>query len=380
MIAWTREHVAAIAMADDNTIPHIRREDVHRLVPGVDLWDLWPVREHDGSMASLCGGQVWIALSAPAEGDIGLRHNIARLRAIGFVDGAWIDMGPLFEEGGALGSRQWAGCARLDQESGVLTVLYTAAGRLGEEALTFEQVIARGTGVVSCDEGRLVLERQGEHEIVLDADGTWYKQAKEVTGRAGFIDAFRDPFLFVDPADGVEYVLFTATLAGAESQYDGAIGVARTAGDAFELLPPLAHADGVNNELERPHVVHVDGGYYVFFSTQRRTFDPSCQGPTGLYGFYGESLFGPYRPLNGSGLVIANPPREPFQGYSWLVLNDLSVVSFVDMHNLAGTHPDDIGGVGLREYFGATAAPILQIEVSGDRTRLVGAHGPLELL
>ena len=35
-------------------------------------------------------------------------------------------------------------------------------------------------------------------------------------------------------------------------------------------------------------------------------------------------------PLNGTGLVFANPDTAPKQAYSWLVLPDLQVTSFID--------------------------------------------------
>ena len=140
------------------------------------------------------------------------------------------------------------------------------------------------------------------------------------------------------------------------------------------MLDPLVTADGVNNELERPHVVCQDGYYYLFFSTQRRTFHPDVTGPTGLYGFVGEGIFGPFHPLNGSGLVVANPSAEPFQAYSWLVLNDLRVVSFVDSYGLGGVHPDEYGATGdvgsLRRHFGGTMAPVCRLYLEGDRAGL----------
>ncbi len=60
------------------------------------------------------------------------------------------------------------------------------------------------------------------------------------------------------------------------------------------------------------------------------------KGPTGLYGMVAPSLHGPYEPLNGTGLVIANPAAEPRQGYCWQVLDTLEVISFVDHWGLHG--------------------------------------------
>src|SRR6266545_1420666 len=122
--------------------------------------------------------------------------------------------------------------------------------------------------------------------------------------------------------------------------------------------------------LGRHHVVVRDGRYYLFFSTQRRTFHPDVSAPTGLYGFVGPTVLGPYEPLNGSGLVLRTPPEEPFQAYSWLVLNDLRTVGFVDWYALHGHHPDDLeaeGEASVRRHFGGTMTPVMQLGVDGDR-------------
>ncbi|MGA5655838.1 glycoside hydrolase family 68 protein [Rahnella contaminans] len=40
----------------------------------------------------------------------------------------------------------------------------------------------------------------------------------------------------------------------------------------------------------------------------------------GVYGFVSNEIFGPYVPLNGSALVLGNPPSQPFQTYSRYVM------------------------------------------------------------
>jgi levansucrase len=218
------------------------------------------------------------------------------------------------------------------------------------------------------------------HREPVGADGVVYQPADEATGEPGFIKAFRDPFRYDDPATGLSHLLFTASLAGAEHpDHNGAVGlaVASTADevgpDGWRLLDPLVTADGVTNELERPHVVRRDGAYYLFVSTQQRTFHPDVHGPTGLYGFVAPSLTGPYQPVNGSGLVLRNPPAEPFQAYSWLVLDDLSVTGFVDAYDLRGRSPEELAADGVdavRAHFGGTMAPRLRLVVDGPRVGL----------
>jgi levansucrase len=371
--AWTREHLAR--SRDDGAVaPVIGHGDVAPVLAGHDAWDVGPIRLPDGEIAPLGPGEVWLVLSAPATGDPGGRHDRARLRLAARGDDGWRDLGNVFADGASLGTREWAGSAVYWPSSETVTVFYTAAGRRGEHGRSFQQRIASATARVDGAGGGPLLTGWSDHREVIRADGAIYQPADEADGEPGFIKAFRDPFFFCDPADGRNHLLFTGSLAGATSDFNGAIGLATADGaDGFALRPPLVTADGVNNELERPHVVVHGGRYYLFFSTQRRTFHPDVTGPTGLYGFVAERFSGPYRAVNGSGLIVQNPPDEPSQAYSWLVLNDLRVASFVDSYALGGRALAEIeaeGPAASRRHFGGTMAPMLRLVLDGDEARL----------
>ena len=176
-------------------------------------------------------------------------------------------------------------------------------------------------------------------------------------GAPGTIKAFRDPAYFRDPADGAEYLAFTASLAGSTSAFNGAFGLARKGPGGWALIAPAFHAEGVNNELERAHLLFHDGSYYAFWSTQTATFAEGLgHAPGGLYGMVADSMAGPWRPSDGSGLVLANPADRPQQAYSWFVDADLTVCSFVDVL------PD--GG------FGGVPAPLLRLTLEGESAGL----------
>lgn len=354
--AWTAADVARIAAAPLPALPVI--DDAPPLLPGIDVWDLWPVRHLDGSIAVIVGGALWFALSAPAQGPPVERHARARLRLLHRVDDDWRDLGSALPEGLSPGSREWSGSAVLD--AGVVTLYFTAAGRRGEAVPTFEQRLFVTQATV--DGVRL-----GPWSVPVEAvasDGADYVVADQRDGTVGTIKAFRDPAYFRDPADGAEYLLFTASLARSTSSFNGAIGVARRDGGAWRLTAPLIGADGVNNELERPHVVVADGRYYLFWSTQASVFAGETAGPTGLYAMVADRFVGPWRPVNTSGLVVANPPSEPMQAYSWLVLPDRRVTSFVDQWRLRGRSLDS---VDARAHFGGVPAPEFQLTIEGDR-------------
>jgi levansucrase len=88
----------------------------------------------------------------------------------------------------------------------------------------------------------------------------------------------------------------------------------------------------------------------------------------------GPSLFGPYQPLNGTGLVLANPAAEPRQCYAWQVIPSdrdcLEVISFVDYWGLQGRDPSS-DPVLKAQQFGGTIAPLVRIELSGATTRIL---------
>jgi len=370
---WTRQHLTAIVDDPSTYTPVIGDAAPARMLPDTDFWDLWPIREPNGMVAAACGAQVWAGLSAPAVGHPGRRHEVARIRLVMLDRAGWADLGPLFPQGASPGSREWAGCLVLEPGTGTLLAYYTAAGQRGEPSPTFRQRIMGAAAVLRCVSGRPEITGWSAHRELIVADGIRYLPAVQVTGEPGFIKAFRDPFYFSDPATRQAYLLVTASLQDSTSDFNGCIGIARARSadtSEWELLDPLITADAVNNELERPHVVVRDGRYYLFFSTQRRTFHPDVSAPTGLYGFVGRTVLGPYEPLNGSGLVLRNPPEEPFQAYSWLVLNDLHTVAFVDSYGLHGRHPDELeaeGEASVRRHFGGTMTPVMQLGVDGDR-------------
>jgi levansucrase len=130
---------------------------------------------------------------------------------------------------------------------------------------------------------------------------------------------------------GVKATCSPQTVAHTPSPFNGAIGIAVPHDDEWRLLPPLITAAGVNNERERPHIVVIDGVYHLFWSTQASVFAPGTMAPTGLYGMVAPAIAGPWTPIGGSGLVLANPIAAPAQAYSWLVAADRTVTSFVDL-------------------------------------------------
>ena len=208
--------------------------------------------------------------------------------------------------------------------------------------------------------------------IVVRPDPALYMPTSGEGGGIGTIKAFRDPAYFCDTADMSHYLFFAGSLAGSASPFNGVVGFAHAPADHPEdwtLQPPLIVADGLNNELERPHMIRHAGLYYLFWSTQRRRFAAGVAAPTGLYGMVADGMAGPWRPLNDSGLVAANPPEAPMQAYCWWVTGEGEVTSFVDYRGVAGPdQPTDAGE--RRAVFGGTPAPWFALDFDGDRVTI----------
>lgn len=367
---WTVDHVARIAHRAAVRIPHIAAGDIVPIEPGRIYWDMWPVQDSSGVPATPQGRALWMALTAPDRGDPALRHFEAKIHMIERRGDSWIDLGPAMPDRAVQYEREWAGSALLDGDT--LTLFFTAAGT-SARAGGYQQHLWQASATIGADG----LPHDWSYPApAIGAYGDHYMPADAHEGEAGKIKAFRDPAYFRDPADGGEYLAFTASIAGSDDPFNGAFGIARREGTIWQPLPPLITANGVNNELERAHIVFHAGRYYAFWSTQTSTFAPTLRdAPGGLYGMVADTLTGPYRPLNGSGLVLANPANEPFQTYSWFVDATLTVCSFVDFWGLDGT-PVPTEPAAARAVFGGVPAPLLKLVIDADTCHLADLCTP----
>ncbi|MFM9827410.1 MAG: glycoside hydrolase family 68 protein [Sphingomonas sp.] len=364
--AWLPSHVAAIAAYETSTV--IASADAPAILAGHDVWDHWPVLLPDGVTAQFGGGALVIALTAPILPDPDARHAIARLWLFHRTSSGWRDMGPLFPDGFSPGSREWAGSAIFDASQARLMVYFTAAGMNGQTDIGFEQRLFETAAQLAVSGQDIMLGQWSPPREMVVPDGRWYETDMAGGGAIGTIKAFRDPYVFTDHASGREFMLFAGSSAGPKSAWNGVVGIAERAADTWQLRPPLVTATGLNNELERPHCVDHGGQTYLFWSTQQKVFAPDGPiGPTGLYGIVASSVAGPWRPLNDTGLVFANPPQAPFQAYSWQVLSDLTVWSFADCLGLPAAPADSEES---RAHFAGAPAPVLQLRLKDARAWL----------
>lgn len=360
---WRPQHLANLVLDESAIAPVIRPGDGFML-DGLLLWDPCPILNAQRHIARVQGGELWLALSAPVTAVGVTRHEQARLRLLTRCNGNWCDAGNLLPDGFSSGSREWAGMAYLNDE-GELRLYYTATGEAGETSISFIQRIFVATARLEIESALPVFGQWQDQGEIIQADGEVYLPANELQGEAGVVRAFRDPFVFSDPKGGHLYMLFSASYGLARSARNGAIGVAlKDAAGHWQLQPVLIDCDGVSNEMERPHIVYHGGLYYLFWSTNSWTFAADIDAPSGLYGMCAENFLGPYEPMNGSGLVAANPLTQPYQAYSWWVSDDLSVASFVDMPDgVADKKPGS--PVQPEGHFEGAIAPEFHLQLKG---------------
>lgn len=443
--SWLPEHLDGLEVNESNAIPVI---DVaiadDRVTPEHWVWDWWPVRDRDGDVADFDGMSIAIALSAPDDVLPGKRHDIATHRYLLSDDGGrtWTDGGDLFPDEGLLGTRQWAGSAMFDEETNTLYAFYTAAGdeedgqnvpetptgsidddadasttepsddesdesetdatdaadttdeetapsggTVGDD-ISYRQRLAVATATLTVSDGEVKFEDWSDHDVLVTGEKTdLYASTEATEGGAGEIDAFRDPWFFLDEETGEEYILFTATMPQAECDGDGVVGIARATDDTlreWEIMPPMLDGHCVNSELERPQIMVEDGLYYLLFTTHSHTFQDNASGPEGMYGFVADSFLGMYEPLNGTGLVLANPEEAPYQSYSWMTLSNGVVTSFFQFFGIDGDV--EVSYIGEQspefqmEHFGGTFAPSILVDFDGDRTEIVEELAPGQLV
>lgn len=390
---WSRQQAETVTLTKENTAPKIDT-NFELVAPDQWVWDTWPLQNRDGSLALIKGYRVAFALVAPRTLGWGERHTHASIGMFFSKNGKdWTYAGIPYNKDKALGHMQWAGTAMLD-ENGTVNLFYTATtdknangGKEWDEngwVLRAEQRIAKTTFDISADKNGVHLFNEGEHKIILEADGNYYETIDQFKGN--IITAFRDPFFFQDPNTGKEYIIFegqaggnyslkpenigdeeyrkTHTAPAGAELYNGNIGIAEVLDrdiTKLKLLPPLIESVGTNHQLERPHVVVKGDEYYLFTISHTFTYATGLTGPDGVYGFYGKGgIRADYKPMNGSGLVIANPADNPYQAYSWLVLPNEQVISFIN-------EPKDENG---QVKFGGTFAPTLKLSLEGDKSKI----------
>ena len=415
---WTRENASRIRPTAANTFPPFDTGKVKPLMPGYHVWDNWFVLDEEGNVADIYGYTVLFALVRPVDDAESAHAKIAYFYS---VDGVhYIPGGFVFSESLFNDVQEWSGSTILRNDGRLQTFYTVAMGMQLSAGWQTHQRFATAIQTVVITEAGLSLADPMYHALLAEPDGLYYQNIWQ--SDAGETRAptkhtltlgddqtnnlcFRDPSFFKDPKTGKTYLLFEANTGslldpeGAvkqkyiggedfDTEYaaspddlkaNGCIGLAEFTNDDYtfvNLMPPVLTTNLVTDEIERIKLMVYDNHYYLFCVCHGNKLtipDEDLINRDFLLGFRAKEMRGPFEPLNESGVVIQQKSLGNRYGgqdengqyvYSWLVLPDLSVVSYANFSTFAD---------GIRRAV-KTAGPSVQIEISGLNTRITDLY------
>lgn len=303
----------------------------------------------------------------------------------------WTFGGRLLNKSADIRPQEWSGnLVMREGTQNTVDMFYTSVAGGGATS-----VIALSTGKIYADDEKVWFTGFTETIDMINPDGINYANPTQDQ----YFD-WRDPYPFINPGDGEVYCLFEGNVAGDRGSFvlsdnetgilppnytvgggavygAAAMGIAKLnsgsyATSSFDTtqwtqLPPLISALGVNDQLERNHLV-IRGKYtYLYGISHHGTYSGGLNGPDGIYGFVSENgIFGPYEPLNGTGLALGNPTSQPYQSYSYFVDSEGYVQSFMDTLYNPNGNGTKIGG---------TLGPTLKLEMIAGNTYVTDIYG-----
>ena len=380
---WTREQALSLRANEANTFPEFDIEKIKPFMEGFDIWDSWFALDENGELASIEGFRVLCALGLKKADE----RNIARINYFYSKDGhSFVPGGLLFPRRLFSDIQEWSGSTLLRSDGSVQTFYTTAMGHTRNGIWQTLQRLATAIQRPIVNDGVLTFSEPQYHNLLLEPDGHFYQTVDQADDNEQRMPTqhnrsygndqvnnlcFRDPFFFRDPATQKNYLLFEANTGPANDaegtvrrdyigsdnfdpnyrptvddlKANGCVGIAEFTDDQYTkltMMAPLLTSNLVTDEIERITVILRDGSYYLFCVThgnKMTILNDMLVNRDMLLGFKAPSLFGPYTPLNGSGVVIQQKSEgDMYAGqennqqyvYSWNVLPDLSVLSYAN--------------------------------------------------
>ena len=387
------------------------------IIEPLDVWDSWPVQDvRTGQVANWNGYQLVIAMmGVPGQND---NHIYLLYNKYGDNElSHWKNAGPIFGYNATPLSQEWSGSAVLNGDNSI-QLFYTRVDTSDNN--TNHQKIASATLYLTDNNGNISLAQVANDHIVFEGDGYYYQTYDQWKANNKGADniAMRDAHVIEDD-NGDRYLVFEAS-TGLENyqgenqiynwlNYGGddafnikslfrilsnddiksratwanaAIGILKLNNDEknpkmAELYSPLISAPMVSDEIERPDVVKLGNKYYLFAATRlnRGSNDDAWMNSNytvgdnvAMVGYVADSLTGPYKPLNDSGVVLTAsvPANWRTATYSYYAVpvagkdDQLLVTSYM-------TNRNGVAGKGMD----STWAPSFLLQINPDNTTTV---------
>ncbi|MBH0164191.1 glycoside hydrolase family 68 protein [Fictibacillus sp. 7GRE50] len=383
----------------------------------MDVWDTWPLQNADGTVAEYKGYHIVFGLAGdpknPNDTFIYMFYKKADDQSID----AWKNAGRVFEDNDKFKandkylkhqSEEWSGSATFTSD-GEVRLFYTNReafkpdqDRFGKQTLTTAQV-----NLSQPDSKTLEIEGVEDYKSIFEGgDSKMYQTVEKAFGGGDYNDnhTFRDPHYIEE--DGRKYLVFEANTGtetgyqGEESLYNqayygksnaffqdekknllasdkketakkanGAIGIIEINDDysVKKVMKPLIVSNTVTDEIERPNIFKKDGKWYLFTSSRgaKMTIDGIDDRDIYMLGYSADSLDGPFKPLNKTGIVLHQDqdPNDITWTYAHYAIpqeNSDNVVVTSYMTNR-----------GFFEDRKSTFAPSFEMNIKGKKTSVV---------
>ncbi|MCM3362482.1 glycoside hydrolase family 68 protein [Niallia sp. Sow4_A1] len=405
---------------DESTIkniPSAKGYDENGNLIDLDVWDTWPLQNADGTVAEYNGYQIVFGLAGdPDKGWDTFIYMFYKKIGDNSIN-AWKNAGRVFKDSDKYATNdvilnnqaeEWSGSATFTSD-GKIRLFYTNRhgwdpehGFFGKQTLTTAQV-----NVSKLDANTLKIDGVEDHKSIYDGgDGSVYQTVDQAFSGGNYADnhTLRDPHYVED--NGHKYLVFEANTGtdygyqGEESLFNkiyyggntkffrtekkqllqspkknlatlanGALGIIEI-NDDYTLkkeMKPLIASNTVTDEIERANIFEKDGKWYLFTSSRgsKMTIDGINDKDIYLLGYVANSITGPYKPLNKTGIVLHQnlDPNDVTWNYAHFAIpqkNSDNVVVTSYMTNR-----------GLFEDHKSTFAPSFLLNIKGNKTSVV---------
>ncbi|KHL96181.1 levansucrase [Paenibacillus sp. IHB B 3415] len=382
----------------------------------LDVWDSWPLQNADGTVAEYNGYHIVFALAGdPKKGWDTFIYMFYQKVGDTSID-SWKNAGRVFKDSDKYvpndpilnnQAEEWSGSATLTKD-GDVRLFYTnrqgwdpAHGFFGKQTLTTAQV-----NLSKPDGDTLKVDGVEDFKSIFDGDGKIYQNVEQAFGAGDYADnhTLRDPHYVEE--NGHKYLVFESNTGtetgyqGEESLYNrsyyegnkpffeaennkllfgpkkslatlanGSLGIIELNDDYTlkTVMKPLIASNTITDEIERANVFELNGKWYLFTDSRgsKMTIDGIGDKDVYMLGYVADSLTGPYKPLNGSGLVLHMDlnPNELTWTYSHFAIpqaegNNVVITSYMTNRGLyADQH--------------STFAPSFVVNIKGSKTSVV---------
>ncbi|AKG34894.1 glycoside hydrolase family 68 protein [Paenibacillus durus] len=324
----------------------------------LDVWDSWPLQNADGTVANYKGYELVFALAgSPKDGNDTSIYLFYHKAGDNSID-SWKNAGRVFKNSDKFDSgdpilkyqtQEWSGSATLTPE-GKVRLFYTdfsgatwdGGTGYGKQTITTAQV-----NLSELDAQTLKVDGVEDYKSIFDGDGTTYQNVQQFIDEGAYSSGdnhtLRDPHYVED--NGHKYLVFEAN-TGTETGYqgedafnnkefyggnkkffeadrenllqgpqkplatlaNGTLGMIELNDDYTlkKVMKPVIASNLVTDEIERANVFKMNGKWYLFTDSRgsKMTIDGITAKDIYMLGFVSESLTGPYKPLNDTGLVL----------------------------------------------------------------------------